>query len=248
MNVNEQPIIKRQPALAQQVSDHLTRQIKDGVLSPGDLLPSEADLAKQLQVSRTVVREALARMKHDGLLDSKKGGRTRVARDVSGQVFRLAPEQEESIIANLFEMRFIIEPEAAALAAVRGTDEALALVKAAFDRLQEVVDRGQESTQESWAFHKAMVAASGNPQLARFLSWVEKKLWSFSYTQNPEENAELAVQAQKEHVVLLESLLSRDADVARDVARRHVVEAANRHGVDLSMLLNNLSIEFGNKL
>ena len=183
MDLSENTIIKRRPALAQQVSDHLTRQIKDGALSPGDLLPAETDLAKQLQVSRTVVREALARMKHDGLLESKKGGRTRVARDVSGQVFRLEPEKDESIVANLYEMRFIIEPEAAALAAVRATDQALDKVKKKFERLQEAVDQGRDSTEESWAFHKAVVGpASGNPQLAGFLSWVEKKLWSFSYT------------------------------------------------------------------
>ena len=232
-----EPIIKRQPALALQVADHLTRQIKEGLLSPGEVLPSEATLAKNLQVSRTVVREALARMKHDGLLDSQKGGRTRVAQDISGQVFRLTPESDEHCMANLYEMRLIIEPEAAALAALRGTDAALSDVRDRFGELQSAVDSNRDSTRASWAFHKALVAASGNPQLAGFLDWLEKKLWSFSYTLHPEKNAHLVSQAQKEHAKLLEYLLQRKTELVRNYARQHVFESAKRHGVDLTLLL-----------
>jgi len=71
---------KRAPKLSEQVADYLIMEIKRGSFKPGDNLPSEAILAKQLNVSRTVIREAFARLKYDGLLDSKQGSGAKVTK------------------------------------------------------------------------------------------------------------------------------------------------------------------------
>ena len=96
MSPEEKPSILRQPALAEQVAGHLARQVEQGELEPGQPLPSDAKLCYRYEVSRTVVREALARLKYDGLLESKKGGRTRVSTEAQRRAFRLSePENQD---------------------------------------------------------------------------------------------------------------------------------------------------------
>ena len=232
-----QAVIRREPSLAQQVANFLTEQIYSGVFAPGEMLPSEAQLAKQLNVSPTVIREALAPMKHEGLLESRKGGRSRVARDFSGLVFRLDVDdrQDPNFLAHLYELRAIIEPEAAALAAVRATEEALAIIRERYEALKRALEEGREGTDESHAFHKAILDASGNPHLAKFLSWVGKKIWSFIQNNDLDYRSEMISTAQREHEAIIEAIMNRDHVKARELARRHVLNAARRHGLDIQL-------------
>lgn len=233
MKLGKQDIIQRQPALAEQVAELLTRKIAEGEFSPGQTFPSESELCKQLSVSRSVVREALSRMKHDGLLESKMGGRTRVALDPTGRTFRFDTnvENEQEFLRYLYEMRAIIEPEAAAIAAMRCQREMINEVKEKFEILKKALNNKKDATDESIEFHKTMIEASGNPHLAKFVSWVEKKLWSFTQSNNSEQNSKMIIEVQKEHEAIIQAIERRKPKDARILSRLHVIGAAQRHGI-----------------
>ncbi len=235
MKLSKQNVIKREPALAEQVADILAQAITSGEFAPGAVFPSEAELAKQLDVSRTVVREAMARMKHDGLLETRKGGRTKVSQDTSGLVFRLDADahQDRAFLDHLYELRAIIEPEAAALAAARATKDTLSLIRKRYEALKKTLESGGEGTDESLAFHKAVIDASGNPHLASLINWVEKKLWSFIRNNDLEHSAKMILEAQVEHEAIVKAIENRDIGEARRLARKHVSGAARRHGLEI---------------
>ena len=113
---------KKNLGLAQRVSRHLVTEIRSGLYKPGDKLPPEADLAIQLGISRTILREALASLKQDGILESRQGRGMTVCAPGDRQAFRFSDivETMSPTEANyLYEMRAILEAEAAALAAKR---------------------------------------------------------------------------------------------------------------------------------
>ena len=237
MKSEDKAAIQRQPALAEQVAEFLTKKIINGEFTPGQTFPSENELCKRLNVSRSVIREALSRMKHDGLLESKMGGRTRVAQDPTGHAFRfdLKEESEDEFLKYLYEMRAIIEPEAAAIAALRSTKGMIKDVKAKFVRLKKALKEKRDATEESIEFHKSLIEASGNPHLAKFVSWVEKKVWSFTRSNNVEQNGQMILEVQQEHEAIINAIEKRDPKKARLISRQHVIGAARRHGIEIIM-------------
>ena len=237
MNLPDKTAISRQPALSSQIYDHLNKLIQDGVYSPGEMLPSETELAKAMEVSRPIVREALIRMKHDGLLLSRKGGRSIVALDTSGLAFRFETGKDEDkfFLAHLYELRAIIGPEAAGLAAQRSSPKDMQNIREKLRTLNHAIDQGGEGTEESFEFHKAILDASGNPQLAELAYWIGKKTWSFTLSYDIEKNGKMHNDVQKEHEALVEAIESRDPKIARRVSRYHIVQAAKRRGISISI-------------
>jgi GntR family transcriptional repressor for pyruvate dehydrogenase complex len=235
--MGDEPTIKRQPALAQQVADFLKKEIEKGAFKPGDPFPTEAALANRLEVSRTVVREAIARLKNEGLLESQKSGRTKLAKDPKGLLFRfeVGDQHKEIFLEQLYELRAIIEPEAAALAAFRATPEQMQTIKERLHGIKQALANGGSGTEESLAFHKAVIDASGNPFLAQFVSWVDKKLWSFSRTEDPDQNGETLYPVHEEHEAIIQAIEERNANRAREIARNHVFKAAKRHGLHINI-------------
>ncbi|MFC1798799.1 FadR/GntR family transcriptional regulator [Thermodesulfobacteriota bacterium] len=230
-------VIKRQPVLAQQVADFLIKEINSGNFSPNETFPSENKLAEMLNVSRTVIREALARMKHDGLLETVKGGRTKVATDPSGHVFRLDPKtyEDSNFLVHMYELRTIIEPEAAALAAARANKRTLATIEKRYDELETALKNSKDGTEESLAFHKAVMDASNNTQIAALVGWVDKKIWSFVRSNNFEHNAIMISEVQHEHKAIIETIVNGDSARARQLSRQHVIDAARRHGLKIRL-------------
>lgn len=229
--------IKRQPVLAQQVADYLIKEINSGNFKPNETLPPENKLAEMLNVSRTVIREALAKMKHDGLLETVKGGRTKVTSDPSGHVYRLDPEtyEDRDFLIHLYELRAIIESEAAALAAARANKKALATIKKRFGELEAALKNSEDGTEESLAFHKAIMDASNNDQIANLVIWVDTKIWSFVRSSNLEHNSAMISEIQHEHKAILKAIEDRDPAKARRLSRQHVIGAAQRHGLKISL-------------
>lgn len=235
MKLPDKSFIQRQPALSEQLYEHLSVLIQDGTYQPGEIFPSETELANSMDVSRPVVREALTRMKHDGLLESRKGGRTHVALDISGLSFRIDANahEEEHYLAYLYEMRAIIEPEAASLAAMRATPQAIGNIKKRFQALEKALKEGKDGTDESLEFHKSVIDASGNPHLAKFINWVGKKVWAFIRSHDLDQNCRMLTRIQKEHGDIIEAIEKKDSPKARNVSRKHVLNAAKQQGIEI---------------
>lgn len=232
---NNDAVIKRQPALAEQVADFLVDEIERGAYPPGETLPSESELAKRLEVSRTVIREALARLKHDGFLESRQGSRTKVVPDPLRRVFRLqAPEKDqETWLAHLYELRAIMESEAAALAARRRTARHLSEIKKRLAAFEMAVQSGSDCTRESLAFHKSIIRASGNPHLVRLVDWVDAKIFALRTMDNEEDQRALLERVRREHTALVKAVEDGDSGLARKIALTHVGHAADQHGYNL---------------
>jgi GntR family transcriptional repressor for pyruvate dehydrogenase complex len=227
------PNIRRQPSLSEQVVDYFRKEIEKGNFSPGEALPSEAKLAGMFQVSRTVVREAFSRLKHDGVLEARKGGRTYVSMDTHGQVFRIEDKNvnDDDHLAYLYELRIMIEPEASALAAIRSSAEDKKNIIKKFELLAQALDKGEEVTEQSKNFHLSVLEASGNPYLSKFISWIDNKIWSFIKLSNLKHDREMISEVQYEHLQIYDAIRSGNHKMARDVSRKHVLDAARRHGI-----------------
>src|SRR5215217_1239373 len=134
----------RRSRLSHQIVLQLTELIRDGRLRPGDRLPGERELAEQLKVSRSSLREALRAMESAGLVVSQHGSgvyvRDAVAWDAVSPL-ALVLQASGDTVGDLWEIRLIVEPEIAARAALRATAEDLATLTALLGRQEGALDR-----------------------------------------------------------------------------------------------------------
>ncbi|QWT20365.1 FadR family transcriptional regulator [Bacillus sp. NP157] len=167
------------------VVEEIGGSIVSGVLRPGDALPGESALAAQLEVSRTVLREALKVLAAKGLIETrqKTGMRVRDARfwshlDPDVLAWRCASMPTEDFVGKLVEMRAIIEPAACMAAARRRDPSQLAAIGDALDAMEDAADL------DGWAeadlrFHEAVLAATNNELLSSLFSVIETALATY---------------------------------------------------------------------
>ena len=153
--------------------------IVSGRYQPGDILNGEIDASDRLQVSRTAYREAVRILAAKGLVESRPKVGTRVSPqaswhmldpDVLSWIFEFEPD--DTLLANLFELRKIVEPEAAALAAMRRTDEELAAMEKALEGMSSHTLASEAGRLADQEFHSAMLRASRNAFIVSLTSGV----------------------------------------------------------------------------
>jgi GntR family transcriptional regulator, galactonate operon transcriptional repressor len=156
-----------------QVAQHLGRAIVAETYGAGDLLPNEDGLPAGLSVSRTAYREAVKILTAKGLVEARPKSGTRVAPranwnliDPDVLVWQLSMNPSEALIRELFELRRIIEPKAAALAALRRTEAELAAITAALDAMLAETPYTEAAIRSDVEFHRLIFAAAGNGPLA----------------------------------------------------------------------------------
>jgi DNA-binding FadR family transcriptional regulator len=169
-------------ALKERVIRQLTRLIDEGVLGPGDQLPSERELSEELQVSRGTVREAVQFLQTLGLLEIRHGSGTfvRPAIDPSAlrDEWREWTIRHAERIHDLLEIRKGLEPFAAGLAARRAGEADVAAMEEAVEQMQPVIDSPDVTAlvQADLAFHHALCAAAGNAALTEFADTLGEQL------------------------------------------------------------------------
>lgn len=223
---------KRVPRLSGQVADYLIMEIKKGSFKPGENLPSEAVLAKQIGVSRTVIREAFARLKHDGLLDSKQGSGAKVTERFKMRAFRLdgIEQANNEEIRHLFELRIIIEGGAAALAADRRSNKDMDKLEHYLKDMDNAVQNGTDGIKPDVIFHQTIAGASGNPYLRDFMCFLNDKLVYLirRAREHSSRHIGLPLVVQQEHLAIFEAILNKDSVQARNAALIHLKNAAER--------------------
>jgi DNA-binding FadR family transcriptional regulator len=165
--------------------------IVTGRYKPGDILTGEVAASDELQVSRTAYREAVRNLAAKGLVDSRPKNGTRVSPmdhwhlldpDVLEWIFRNAPDPQ--LLESLFELRRIVEPEAAALAARRRSESQLAIMRDMIEQMEEhtlQVEAGRIADQQ---FHATLLGATGNAFLASLTSGVAAAVtWTTRFKQ-----------------------------------------------------------------
>ena len=156
--------------LHRQVLDQMGEQICSGKFAPGDILPAEPELAEQMQVSRITIRETMKSLSAKGMLEVRRRYGTIVLPRSQWQLFdpdvitwrARSGAIDEGLIQDLMELRLIIEPNAAKLAAKRATAEDRVAVRRAFKSMERAVAGHGEYVPADLAFHGAILTACHN--------------------------------------------------------------------------------------
>lgn len=163
--MDDQPAIRNRPrSLSVEAVRRQSELILGGTWPAGRKLPTEADLIREYQVSRPVIREALSRLQASGLVVTRHGVGTFVAQDELLPSFRIAPNEKatlEDVIAVL-ELRIAIESEAAGVAAERRTAEYLAAMQSALKAFEDAMNAGTDTVEADFRFHLEISRANMN--------------------------------------------------------------------------------------
>jgi GntR family transcriptional repressor for pyruvate dehydrogenase complex len=164
--------------LSDQVAEQLSAEIKLGRLAPGDKLPTEARLVEQFAVSRTVVREAVSRLKSLGLVDSRQGSGVFVSaqQPFAPLNFEARHAASQEAVVQMVEVRRALEAEVASLAAERRSASDLHAIEKAVQALDQAVASGGDGVAEDVNFHRAIAEATRNPFLIQTLSYLSQFL------------------------------------------------------------------------
>lgn len=225
-----------QPLAADRLSDllaaRIAQQIDSGALKAGDRLPTEQQFATAYGVSRTVVREAVHQLKSLGLVRSRQGSGVFVTAPPAHRAMAFDPKVLESMdaVVQMVELRRVIEGEMAALAASRATRAQLNEIKRALAAIDTATDAGHLGVEEDLAFHRAIGAATGNPQFLRLLSILEAYVRdAMTVTKGYESmRADFMSRVREEHRAILSAIVAGDADAARRAAIQHHLDGEKR--------------------
>lgn len=218
--------------LSDQLAALLSSQIVSGALAPGDRLPTEQQLGQVHGVSRTVVREAVHQLRSRGLLVSRQGSGVFVTSPALNQPLAFDPSVLDSMAAvvQVVEVRRALEGEIAALAAERATRAEVAGLRRALVAIDAAVSAGGDGVAEDLAFHRALCEATGNPQFAFLLGFLEQYLReAMRVTRGNEARRQDFMDAvRSEHRAIVDAIAVRDAQAARRCATEHLLRGAKR--------------------
>ncbi|MFP3543780.1 FadR/GntR family transcriptional regulator [Rhizobium sp. SIMBA_035] len=226
--------VNRGPHLSTLVASSISREIAQGRLRPGDQLPTEQQLAQTFGVSRNVVREAIARLRSEGRIWSQQGRGAFVADQPNATTLTIDYEalQQAAAFQSLFELRGILEVEAAALAARRRTGDDLTAMRDALVTMRDAPYGSVMWLKTDLEFHKTVAAATGNLYMVQFLMFVSERVReSILASGNQQRSEDLAAVTLGEHQRILDAIEAGDGDEARDAMRAHLHGAANRVGL-----------------
>ena len=213
--------IARPPSLVEKVCQQLAGLARQDQREDDGWLPTERELSTRLGVSRSVVREAVKRLEMQGLLEIRQGIGIRVVdmlhKPLTSALELLVPEQEERL-RQLVEIRFMVEPENARLAAARATVAQIRALRAAHRRLVEAGNPAA-AVLADLEFHRGIATASGNQIAGLLLISLSDLLQASLALGYRTVTTESAIQ---EHAVILRAVARRDPAAAARAMRKHI--------------------------
>jgi len=214
--------VAKRGRLHEDLVSQIQELIEQHRLQPGDKLPSEHELARQFDVSRTVVREAVRALEEKGLVEVKHGSGVYVTEPSIDSVtssLALQLRIRESAVMPLLEVREILEVEIAGLAAERSTKQDQEQMERALRLEAELLDSHDEYVEADLRFHELLTKATQNEVLPVLLSPLAELLReSRRVTSEPPGSTELSLQGHRE---ILEAVKNRDKEQAREAMREH---------------------------
>lgn len=217
--------------LSQSTAEKLRTMImKDQVYQFGEKLPNENVLSEELGISRTTLRESVKILVSEGILEVKRGRGTFVAEKLDqfaeGHIGVQDFTNMKITLRDLYEVRLIFEPEAAALACKRATDEEIANILKLGEECQKqllVNPQGKKRIKSESEFHGALLKASHNEFLSQFMPMLTETIEkTFALDFNLDVIAE---DAYKDHILIMEFLEKRDAEALKSAVTIHLRHA-----------------------
>ena len=237
--------LARPLSLADEAHRQLLLQLEMNLWRAGDKLPSETALAASLGVSRPVIREALARLKADGRVESRQGSGAYVADRNKIAAFRFADSRTASATGNLtavdahqrdtaeremLELRQIVESGAAELAAARRSEADVANIRAAVAAMDAALESRSDGSDADDAFHNAIAVATHNGQISKFVEFLgaqfsasRKVTWDHAGY-----GVGITEVGHADHRAILVAIADGDATLAKRLAHSHVQRAIDR--------------------
>jgi len=212
--------------MTEQVVDQVRVMIHDGKLRPGDRLPPERELARQLGISRASLRAGLRFLAAIGVLTSRHGSGTYIADGppaLDSDPLSMLASLHGFTTEKMFEARRLVEVAVAGLAAEHATDDQLRIMAEEVAETYAALDNPQEYLVHDFGFHRAVAAASGNPILATFMEMVadilyQRRCKTIDRSRDLKESVEM-------HRRIYRAIRDRNPDAARAAMSEHLILA-----------------------
>lgn len=220
-------------SLTRQLVERLTADIMSGKLALGSRLPTEQEIIAATGVSRTVVREAVAALRAEGLVTTRQGVGAFV-REFARRPFRIDFDQLSSLrdVLDVMELRTGIETEAAGLAAERASRTELDKISACLDAVDAAIKRGDDAIDQDFALHRSIAGATGNPQFGRLLDHLGRFIiprQTIRGGPGVASSREYSETFQNEHRDIVEAIAAGSVTKARAAMRRHLLNSRRRY-------------------
>ncbi|MEU8792306.1 FadR/GntR family transcriptional regulator [Streptomyces sp. NPDC048643] len=212
--------------VTQRAIEQIKALIREGRLEPGQRLPTERDLASQLGISRSSMREAIRALTVLGVLEARHGSGIYVTQLEAGDLLEtfgvVADLSRGHQLVELLELRRILESTATAMAAARITPDQLAEVDKQLTAMN-ATDDPEQILAHDLAFHREIVAAAGNETMTAILDGLSSRTFRARVWRGYQEEGAFD-RTRREHAAILRALAARDPDAARAAAAAHVGE------------------------
>jgi DNA-binding FadR family transcriptional regulator len=217
--------------LADQVTESLTNRILAKDFSDSQL-PSEQAMAQGFGVSRTVIREAVSRLKAEGLIDTRQGRGAFVRGDRLDVPFRIDLRSKDLLgsLLHIIELRRGLDAEIAFLAATRRKRDQMVAIRRSLGEIEKASKAGRDAAAEDLAFHLSIARATGNPLFLELLSFLNGFLYiGIRVTRaNEDKRLEFSEQTRVEHMAIADAIERQDPEAAATAAKIHMINAAVR--------------------
>lgn len=226
-------------SLLEQSANKIIELIVDNNLNAGDKIPTEYELATLLNVGRSTIREAIRELSTRNILEVKRGSGTFVcencgiAKDPLGFTF---VKDKAKLVHDLFEIRYIIEPKIAAMAAQRANDKQIYEIENLCNEVEKQILSSQPHGQKDIEFHTAIAKSSGNITMPTILPIINQSILLFIDITNSQIKQE-TIQTHRE---IVDAIKAHDANAAYDAMILHMVYNRRDINSKLNKALNEL--------
>ena len=218
--------------LSQSIAETLLSMITiEKRFSVGDKLPNENELSEELNISRTTLREAIRILVAYNVLEIQRGKGTFVTQSAFEQQSDLGRLSDIKVNAkDLYEMRLIFEPEAAYLAAIRGTDAEIKRILDFGEKIEQEIKSGQDRTDNEHSFHKAIAQATHNEFMNQLMPILYQAIAKGVTLSAMSKKA--VTDTVNDHRMIMDFLEQRNAEGAKNAMKIHIMHAIRELGIE----------------
>ena len=200
-------------------------------LHVGDRLPSESRLAEMFGMSRTIVREALARLASDGITEPRRGAGSFVKSRPSDRMLAFMPMADLPSTLGTYEVRFVLEAETARLAAARRSPTEMAGIDEALDHLRRALLSSAPAHEEDWQLHRAISEATGNDAFVAIFDQLQEgvmRILRAGVDISRARPPHVIEAMMEEHDAIVDAIRTQDGDGAALAMRWHLSQGRKR--------------------
>jgi GntR family transcriptional repressor for pyruvate dehydrogenase complex len=218
--------------LVDDAADKIRKMIFEGVIQPGEMLPSRKELADQFDVGISTIHEAIKSLHSVGLVESRPGKGTWVRQDAMESVIHpsFITNRFGSIdVETIYEARLMLEVALAELAAKKASPEEISEIRRRFDAAQEVIHDDEEFARRDWDFHMAIAKAGKNVLIETFYNLSREMLLEFiiDIIKLPSVKED----ASSYHRVQVEAIENHNVEGSRKAAQDHMLYLRSRMSI-----------------